>query len=69
MMRLAISCSPHRHPQPRAMQLIVWCDHHRYVPRVHTDNFRAAPLDPLQVDVFRAFVETLPPVSGGEIDG
>lgn len=27
---------------------------------VRADNFRAAPLDALQVDVFRAFVETLP---------
>lgn len=30
------------------------------VRMVAADNFRPAPLDALQTDVFRAFVETLP---------
>lgn len=41
------------------MLLFIAYDRHRYVPRVRTDNFRAEPLDGLEVDLFRAFVETL----------
>lgn len=42
------------------MLLAISYRRHRFVPTVRTDNFRAAPLDALQVDVFRAFVEALP---------
>tara|TARA_B100000678_G_scaffold61754_1_gene50069 strand:- start:3525 stop:3704 length:180 start_codon:yes stop_codon:yes gene_type:complete len=35
---------------------------------VAADNFRAAPLDTLQIDVLRAFVETLPG-KGEQSDG
>ena len=31
---------------------------------LRSDNLRVAPLDGLQTDVFRAFVETLPPKGG-----
>jgi len=42
------------------IRLTIRLGRHRLVKPIRADNFRAAPLHELQVDVLRALVETLP---------